>query len=1031
MSTPLPAPPQPAYAELHCLSNFSFQRGASHPEELVERAHQLGYAALAITDECSLAGIVRAHSAAKEYGLPLLVGSEFRLEDGLTLVLIAPDKLAYGNLCQLITEGRRSAAKGEYRLNRQTLARWSEGCLALWIPDEVPDEAAGRWVAAHFAGRAWLAVTLLRDGGDSQRLTHCLAMADALGLPPVAAGSILMHAHGRRALQDLLTAIRLGKPVAECGYALLSNGERHLRDPVELAALYPPALLAETLNVVARCSFSLDSLKYEYPEELVPPNHTPASYLAQEVERGLATRYPDGVPDKVRRLVDGELALIRELDYEAYFLTVYDVVTWARGQDILCQGRGSAANSSVCYALGITAVDPLESQTLFARFLSKERGEPPDIDVDFEHGRREEVIQYLYRKYGRDRAALAATVISYRTKSALRDVGRALGFEEAQLDRLSANLTWFDQRDALPVRLLEVGLNPTDRLVKLLIHMTQLLRGFPRHLSQHVGGFVLARGLLSRLVPIENASMPERTVIQWDKNDLDAVGLMKVDVLALGMLTAIRRALQLVSAIRGTPLAMHQIPREDPLVYDMICEADTIGVFQIESRAQMSMLPRLRPRKYYDLVIEVAIVRPGPIQGDMVHPYLRRRQGKEKPDPLDERLQPILERTFGVPIFQEQVMQIAVDGAGFSPGKADELRRAMAAWRRSGKLEVYRQDLENGLRTNGYSEDFIGRILKQIEGFSDYGFPESHAASFAKLVYASAWLKRHYPAAFACALLNSQPMGFYSSSQLIQDARRHGVSVLPVDVRVSQWDCTLEPPGQASAALRLGLRLVQGLSKETATRIEAVQAQGFDHVDTLRIRAGLDRRMLSALAKAGALEGLAGHRRAAWWQVSGIDAGTGLLKNASSELSTPALPAPTDAQDIITDYARLGLTLRAHPLTLLRERLTANHAYRAADLKGLPNKMPVWVAGLVVGRQHPGTAKGVTFFTLEDETGNVNVVVTLDLMERQRRVLIGSRMLAIQGELQHADNVIHVLAERAVDLSGWIGALDIRSRDFH
>ncbi|MBL8430780.1 MAG: error-prone DNA polymerase, partial [Dechloromonas sp.] len=774
----------PDYAELHCLSNFSFLRGASHPEELVAQAVAQGYTALALSDECSLAGVVRAHLAAQQAGLKLIIGSEMRTVDGLKLVFLAQNREGYGNLSALITLARRRAAKGAYTLRRHDLNGVSPNgalpdCLVLWVPDGTPAPADGRWLAERFPGRAWVAVELHAGPDDAARLEVLQALGAASGLPLAAAGDVHMHVRARRPVQDVLTALRLKTTVFDAGHALFPNGERHLRTRLRLSRLYPPALLDETLHIAARCDFSLDELRYEYPEEIVPAGETPASWLRAETGRGLLRRYPDGVPEAVRERVEHELKLIAEMTYEAYFLTVHDLVRFARAREILCQGRGSAANSAVCYALGITEVDPARSALLFERFISKERGEPPDIDVDFEHERREEVIQYLYAKYGRERAALAAAVISYRTRGALRDAGRALGFDSARIDALTASLAWWDKREQLPERFAELGLDPAAPRVGKWLAIAGALHGFPRHLTQHTGGFVISRGPLSRLAPVENAAMPGRSVIQWDKDDLDAMGLMKVDILALGMLSAIRRMLRIVEEGSGRPFRMHQIPAEDPATYEMLCHADSMGVFQVESRAQMAMLPRLRPRSFYDLVVEVALVRPGPIQGDMVHPYLKRRQGREAIEKISPAVDAVLARTFGVPIFQEQVMQLAVVAASFTPGEADRLRRSMAAWRRKGGLEHFEQKLLAGMAANGLPEAFARRIIAQIQGFGEYGFPESHAASFALLVYASAWLKRHHPAAFLCGLLNSQPMGFYSPSLLIQDARRHGVAVLP------------------------------------------------------------------------------------------------------------------------------------------------------------------------------------------------------------------------------------------------------------
>ncbi|HEY3076882.1 MAG TPA: error-prone DNA polymerase, partial [Burkholderiales bacterium] len=781
----------PDYAELHTLSNFSFLRGASHPEELVGRAHALGYKALALTDECSLAGSVRAHFAAKDCGLKLIHGTELTVENA-KLVLLATDRPSYGAISSLITTGRRRSKKGSYALARSDFDLLEKTkALVLWVPGD--DVSAPAWLAERFAGRAWIAVELHCGPNDRAKLTGLQQLGKQTGLPLVAAGDVHMHLRSRKRLHDVLTAIRLGKPVAQCGQALEPNAERSLRLRMRLAQLYPGELLEETLRIAERCDFSLDELRYEYPAELVPPEHSPASWLAKLTEDGLRRRFPGGVEPKVREMVQHELALIAELGYEPFFLTVEDLVRYARSKDILCQGRGSAANSVVCYALGITEVDPARMNVLFERFVSRERNEPPDIDVDFEHQRREEVIQYVYGKYGRERAALAATVICYRPKSAVRDVGKALGVPADEVDRMAKSFAFWDQ----PI--------PAENT---WMQFAQQLRGFPRHLSQHPGGFVISRGPLAELVPIENAAMPERTVIQWDKDDLEALGLLKVDVLGLGMLSAIRRALAMVGK------QMHEIPPEDPRVYAMIQKADTIGVFQIESRAQMSMLPRLKPENYYDLVIEVAIVRPGPIQGGMVHPYLRRRRKEEPATYPSAAVEQVLGRTLGVPIFQEQVMQLAMVAAGFTPGEADRLRRSMAAWKKRGGLEHFEGKLKEGMQRHGYSAAFADGLYRQILGFGEYGFPESHSASFALLVYVSSWLKHHHPAAFCAALLNSQPMGFYAPAQLVQDARRHGVEVRPPDVNASDWDCTLE-----DAALRLGLRMVSGLSEAEGKRL--------------------------------------------------------------------------------------------------------------------------------------------------------------------------------------------------------------------
>jgi error-prone DNA polymerase len=1067
----------PPYAELHCLSNFSFLRGASHPEELCERAHALGYEALAITDECSLAGAVRAHLAAKELGLKLVIGSEFTLADGMKLALIVTDRTSYGDLAELVTRGRRSAKKGSYRLTRDDVADLGAASLAIWLPrstSSARDEA--RWIVETFGERAWIGVELFAQAGDRARLAELEALGRATGVPLVACGDAHMHVRARRALQDTLTAIRLRTSIAECGFALHPNGERHLRSRGRLATIYPRALTDATLAIAQRCTFSLDELRYEYPREIVPDGETPASWLRKLTERGLARRYPPAsahappeddallhgdstfrcqtVPPDVRELIEYELGLIAELRYEAYFLTVQDIVAFARSRAILCQGRGSAANSAVCFALGITEVDPSRMSMLFERFISKERNEPPDIDVDFEHQRREEVMQYVFAKYGRDRAALAATLISYRPKSAVRDVGKALGLDLAQVDRLAGVFAWWDGRLIQRERIREAGFDPDSPALKRLVRLATDLIGFPRHLSQHVGGFVIARDRLERMVPIENAAMADRTVIQWDKDDLDAMGLLKVDCLALGMLSAIRRALGMISQASGRALAMQDIPPEDPAVYRMIQHADTIGVFQIESRAQQSMLPRLRPMSFYDLVIEVAIVRPGPIQGGMVHPYLRRRLGLEAVTYPSDAVRAVLERTLGVPIFQEQVMQLAIVAAGFSPGEADQLRRSMAAWRRKGGLEKFEQRLVDGMAARGYDEAFARQIYQQILGFGEYGFPESHSASFALLVYVSCWMKRYHPAAFAAALLNSQPMGFYAPAQLVGDARRHGVDVRAVDVSASDWDCTLERSGASEPlvhesaedaieaapeswgaggpSLRLGLRMIGGLTEAGGARIVAARNEKpFSSVADLAHRARLDRRDLEALAEAGALHALAGHRHLAVWSIAGVERLPELIAGSEFDEQAPGLAVPTEGEDITADYRRVGLTLGRHPLALLRRRLDRQRMLSSESVRAAPHGRLVRTAGIVIGRQRPDTASGVIFVTLEDETGVLNVIVWRDLFDRQRREVLGSRLMAVYGNVEREGEVVHVIAGRLVDLTPMLGRLQTRSRDFH
>ncbi len=1404
-----------AYAELHCLSNFTFLRGASHPQELVAQAAALGYTALALTDECSLSGIVRAHVAAKEHGLHLIVGTQLTLACGLRCVVLATDRHGYGRLCRLITRGRRAAAKGDYHLTRDDLATTLEHCLLLWLPGEVPQEQEALWLAAAFPGQVWIAVELLRGGADRARLELLQRLARHSGLPLVASGDVHMHVRARRRLQDALTAIRLNVPIAEAGCSLYPNGERYLREPQRLSKLYPPQLLEETVRIARRCTFCLDELRYEYPRELVPPGQTPASHLRQLTEAGARWRWPHGVPASERAALEHELRLISELGYEPYFLTVHDLVTFARRRGILCQGRGSAANSRVCYCLGVTAVDPQRGAgLLFERFISKERDEPPDIDIDFEHERREEVIQYVYAKYGRERAALAATVILYRTRSALRDLGRVFGLAPERCAQLARAMPGWDAGEALPERLRTAGFDPDEPVLARLLPLARELTafpGFPRHLSQHVGGLVISAGRLDELVPIENAAMADRTVVQWDKDDLNALGLLKVDVLALGMLSALRKAFDLVNGVRGTRHALGTLPAEDPAVYAMISSADTVGVFQIESRAQMAMLPRLQPRCYYDLVIEVAIVRPGPIQGDMVHPYLRRRQAKEPVQYPSPEVEAVLRRTLGVPIFQEQVMQLAVAAAGFTPGEADQLRRAMGAWKRSGGLGHLRDRLLGGMAARGYPAQFAERIYQQMLGFGDYGFPEclvgetrvldadtgrwptiealisgeakisttlacdpalrlrrrrvlaikasavkpvwrlrsalghclvasaehplltpsgwqalgqlrvgdevaaarvlslmrtarwsrhkivvlaawlaagnprqreprwfrvqarahgeelaaalerfantravvqrcgaglrvclrprdrrrplgvlewlgilvpsapeaeqphvpaavfelrdadialliarlweragrcsptgqaayatrsqrlasevqhlllrlgivarvhrhrrlrrerrivyyvvtvaepeslqrfwrhigrryleprkralvqasavaaksglrrapaagpagtrcvpqrappadsdviwdrivqleplgqrqtydlqieadhsflannlivhnSHAASFALLVYDSAWLKCHEPAAFTAALLNSQPMGFYAPAQLVRDARAHGVEVRPVDVCVSEWDCTLEPQGQSQPALRLGLRLVKGLSRAGAARlVEARGTHPVTGVEALARRAGLDRGDLEALAAAGAFAALSGNRHLAFWDVAGVERPLPIEPQEqgggrAAQAPRPLLAAPTEGQNIVADYASLGLTLGRHPLALLRGALSRRGLSAADELAGLANGRAVRTAGIVLMRQRPAAAGGVTFVTVEDETGQVNIIVWERIAAAHREALVSARLLEVHGRLQREEGVMHLIARRLIDRTALLGTLLTRSRDFH
>jgi error-prone DNA polymerase len=992
----------------------------------------------------------------------------------MRLVLLAQTREGYGNLSELITLARTgSAKKGSYRLAVSALEQAPEDyahlsglpeCLAILAPPHgiAADRLAAqaRWLARVFPGRAWIGLALRHQSRDDLHRGIVEDTARDCGLPVTALGQAEMHVRSRKPLHDTLTAIRLGKPVSECGYALAANAERHLRSRLQLARLYSAEALRQTLEIARRCTFNLDELRYEYPDEIVPAGATPASYLRAETYAGARRRFGGQAPANVAAQIEKELALIQDLRYEAYFLTVYDIVRFARSQGILCQGRGSAANSAVCYCLGITEVDPARGNSLFERFISKERNEPPDIDVDFEHQRREEVIQYIYQKYGRARAALTAVVISYRPRSVLRDTGKALGVDPAIVDAVAKAHQWWDDREGLLRGFQGCGLDPESIVARQWAALATLLMGFPRHLSQHPGGFVMSRGKLSRLVPIENAAMEGRSVVQWDKDDLDAMRLLKVDVLALGMLSVIRRALELVSLRRGRPFVMQDVPPDDTPTYDMICEADTVGVFQIESRAQMTMLPRLRPREFYDLVVEVAIVRPGPIQGGMVHPYLRRRQGLEPATYPSGKVRTVLERTLGVPIFQEQVMQIAMVAAGFSGGEADELRRSMAAWRRKGGVEKFRARLIGGMLARGYPSEFAESLFRQVEGFGEYGFPESHAASFALLAYVSSWLKRHEPEAFLAALLNSQPMGFYAPAQLIQDARRHGVLVLPVDVCASDWSSRLDfgnvdSAGQADdahpmacmsrtshashgargkrPAVRLGMSLIKGMSEQAAGRIVAARRQR-PYVDTadLAHRADLNRHDLDALAAADALLNLAGHRRQARWEAAAGGPAKGLLRDAAIvETQAPELPVPSEGQTISDDYRSLRFTLHRHPLALLRDKLKARRFETAETLNGYPDRRLARACGLVTVRQRPGTANGTIFVSIEDETGPVNVVVRPELIERQRKELLGSTLLGVYGIWQNVNNVRHLIAHRLVDLSALLGNLSASSRNFH
>ena len=1065
----------PGYAELHCRSNFSFLTGASHPAELVERAKALRYSALAITDECSLAGAVRAHVAAREAGLHLIIGSEIRLHwpasisggpgaPHARLVLLAQTRRGYGNLSHWISVARRRASKGQYLAhpgdlegkapNAATLAGLPE-CLAMLVPhpgqsfEEV--FAHAMWLKTWFQDRAGIALELFRRTGESELREVVRRVAGFTRLPILAAGDVLMHVRSRKPLQDALTATRLGLPVAACGLQLNPNAEQYLRARSRVAALHESEWLENTVAWAATCKFSLSELSYEYPQEIVPPGATPASHLRELTYAGVPKRFPDGLPLKYRDQIEAELALIHELDYERYFLTVADIVRWARDQKILCQGRGSAANSLVCYCLEVTEVDPRRATLLFGRFISAERHEPPDIDVDFEHERREEVIQYIYGKYGRHRTALTAVVIRYQPRSALRDMGRALGIDLQRIDAVSKSQHWFDGRGIDPERLRENGFDPDAPTVQRWMELTAQVIDFPRHLSQHPGGFVIAKDLLSRLVPVENAAMAHRSVIQWEKRDLEELRLLKVDVLALGMLTALRRAFDFIGAKLGRKVEMQDIADGDVPTYDMICRADTVGVFQIESRAQMSMLPRLRPRVYYDLVVQVAIVRPGPIVGGMVHPYLKNRglPADQIRYPSDE-IREVLERTKGVPIFQEQVMQIAMKAADFTPGEADELRRSMAAWKRKGGLGHYHERLVGRMVEKGYEPRFAEDIFKQIQGFGEYGFPESHAAGFALLAYVSSWIKCHHPDAFLAALLNSQPMGFYAPAQLVRDARSNGVVVRPVDVMTSAFESSLESPDDAAGccvhplplrggprhAVRLGLNCVAGLSEGAGKRIVEARAQTvFANAEDLARRAALNAHDLQMLAQADALQSLTGHRHQAAWAVAGIDTRpTAMLAATRIDEAPVVLQAPSEAEDMLADYRGIGLTLHRHPLALLRAELAQFRVQPAAVLRGYPDGRLARASGLVTHRQRPGTAKGTMFVTLEDDTGTVNAIVWPAVVESQRKPLLAARLLTLfgrwqrQGEGDHA--VMHLVVMKAIDHSHLLQGLATHSRDF-
>jgi len=1028
------------YAELQVTTNFSFLRGASHAEELVLQARASGLSAIGICDRNTLAGVVRAHLAAKEHSLKLLIGCRLELVCGLSLICYPTDRAAYGRLSTLLSNGKMGdTKKGDCHITLENVIALAEGQIFIAVPPPHVGEAfEARLIelAKLWPGRCYLAVSFRHGGRNREQIARLMALGERAGTPGVATNDVLYHIPHRRPLQDVLTCIREGVTIETAGFRLEANAERYIKHLEEMARLFAghEAALHRTMEIADRCQFSLDELAYHYPDEPVPPGITAQKHLAHLAIMGAKERYPDGVPSRVLAAIEKELFLIEELDYATYFLTVNDIVAWARAQDILCQGRGSAANSAVCFCLGITSVDPDKSSLLFERFMSKERREPPDIDVDFEHERREEVIQYVYRRYGRHRAALTATVISYRPRSAVREVTKALGLSE-DVGAAIAGTVWGSWgKDVSDKRIAESGLDPGNPMIRRAIKLTTELIGFPRHLSQHVGGFVLTQGPLIETVPIGNAAMPDRTFIEWDKDDIDALGIMKVDVLALGMLTCIRKGFDLIALHGGPRYDLATVPSEDVETYDMLCCADSVGVFQVESRAQINMLPRLKPRNFYDLVIEVAIVRPGPIQGDMVHPYLRRRNGLEpvvfpspSPDhgPADE-LEQILGRTKGVPLFQEQAMQIAIDAAKFTPDEANGLRRAMATFRKVGTIQHYEEKMVNGMVTRGYEPDFARRCFDQVKGFGEYGFPESHAASFALLVYVSSWMKCHRPDAFAAAILNSQPMGFYAPAQLVRDARDHDVEVREVDVNHSDWDCTLEPAknGPWPCAVRLGMRLVDGFGRDEAERLMQARGEGYEDPAAIRRRAGLRRSPLEALAAADAFRSAGLDRRQALWSVRGESKDLALPlfaaadekeQGVDAEVRLPDMPR---SEHVLQDYQTIRLSLKDHPMRFLRQAYGQMGVKTTQEINHMRNGSRASLAGVVLVRQRPGSAKGVCFITVEDETGVSNLVVWARVMETYRPVVMGARLLLVKGRVQSAEGVTHLVAEELIDRTG-------------
>ncbi|MCK9504096.1 MAG: error-prone DNA polymerase [Porticoccaceae bacterium] len=1031
------------YAHLHTTTNFTFLAGASHPGEYVRRACELGYEALAITDECSLAGVVKAFVVAEELQFKLIIGSAFRLSNGMHLIAIAPSRIAYAELSGFITLARRRAPKGEYEAHLEDLRFRLRHCLII-IEAKVGEKIAEAVIDElhkSFKSRLWIGINHQLRGGEQFDFERWLALSVEKGIPLVACGEALMHAKERKPLQDIVTAIRHNLPIQEMGTRIEVNGEAYLKSHGQLTLLYPQALLDETCIIADRCHFSMHELRYQYPQELVPATLSPIAHLRNLVAAGKLLRWPGGVPAAAAETLEMELQLIEELGYEYYFLTVHDIVRYAREKNILCQGRGSAANSVVCYCLFVTEIAPDQISVLFERFISRERDEPPDIDVDFEHQRREEVIQYIYEKYGRERAAIAATVITYRRRSAVRDVGKALGLEPSLLDHLAKTIAWWDQPSELENTVAAIGLQVQQVLLQHFLKLCNEILGFPRHLSQHTGGFVISQDRISDLVPLENASMPDRTIIQWDKEDLEAMRLLKVDVLALGMLSALRRALEMIQRYEPAIKSLADIPREDPATYEMLCQADSVGVFQVESRAQMAMLPRLQPRCFYDLVVQIAIVRPGPILGDMVHPYLRRRAGLEEITYPTDEVEAVLKLTFGVPIFQEQVMRMSMVAAGFSGGEADELRRAISNWGKNSKLLMFRDKFINGLLANGYEQEFAERTFEQVKGFGGYGFPESHSASFALLCYASSWIKRHHPAAFYCALLNSQPMGFYSPSQLVQDARQHNIKILPVDINRSCYDNSLETvidkKGRDLLAVRLGFCQVAALNADKGRMIETRRgAKPYLSIEDLSRRTGLLANNLQILASADVLRSLGGNRHQARWRAAAIQPHSALLENTEDcHQDELLMAAPTTEQEVLSDYQALGLSLRRHPMALLRNEHPFIRCTRQSELLTKRHQGFIQVAGIVVSRQRPGTAHGTLFVTIEDETGSINVIIWSRTQEHFKNVILTAKLILVTGTVEILTEnvvqpVIHVIAGRIEDYSYRLAELAAKARNF-